>query len=124
MALLLVQFGAQAAEVLGLLGVGVAFAGFAFADAFIVVEAFAVLLLEALNVLVLRHPGRLVRVGVLKRGSGGEENLSLCPVVRRVYGGHEFMVDNCKRRDLSADESRSVGAKISEANAAKDRDAG
>ena len=50
----LVDLGAEAAQVLRVLGVGMGEAGGAFADALIVVETFAVLFLEFLDVFVLR----------------------------------------------------------------------
>lgn len=56
-ALLLVEFGAQAAVVLGAFRGIVAFTGDSLALALVVVEALAVLLCKALNVLVLRHGG-------------------------------------------------------------------
>ena len=55
MTLFLMEFRAEATQVLGCGGLSVAFAGFSFADSFIVVEALAVLLLPSLDVLVLRH---------------------------------------------------------------------
>lgn len=54
MALLLVQLGPQAAQVLGILGLFVRFTGLALADALIVVEPLTVLLLPALDVPVAR----------------------------------------------------------------------
>ena len=59
MPLLLIQFGTQTTQVLGFGGCMVGFAGETFSGSFFVVEAFAVLLLEALDVLVLRHLGAL-----------------------------------------------------------------
>lgn len=50
MALLLVHLGPQAAQVLGIFGLLVAFTGLALPGALFVVEALAVLLLPALNV--------------------------------------------------------------------------
>ena len=55
-----VEFGAQAGEVLGVFGDFVCGAGSAFTGTLVVVEAPAVLLLEALDVFVLRHSGRRV----------------------------------------------------------------
>ena len=54
----LVDLGAEAAQVLRVLGVGMGEAGGAFADALVVVEALAVLFLEFLDVFVLRLWGR------------------------------------------------------------------
>ena len=49
----LVDLGAEAAQILRVLGVGMGEAGGAFADALVVVEALAVLFLEFLDVFVL-----------------------------------------------------------------------
>ena len=71
-AFLLVEFGAQATEVLGVFAGGVAFAGGALASALFVVEALAVLLGEAFHVFVLRHGGRWGDSCVLSdEGMGG-----------------------------------------------------
>lgn len=60
----LVDLGAEAAQVLRVLGVGMGEAGGAFADALVVVEALAVLFLEFLDVFVLGlwGEGRVSRV--------------------------------------------------------------
>ena len=49
----------------------VGFAGETFAGALFVVQTFAVLFLEALDVLVLRHRGGFDGVGGCERGCGG-----------------------------------------------------
>lgn len=50
MALLLVELGSQAAQVLGIFRLLVVFTGLALAGSFLVVEAFAVLLLPAFDI--------------------------------------------------------------------------
>lgn len=54
MALLLVQLGPQAAQVLGILRLFVRFTGLALADALVVVEPLTVLLLPALDIPKIR----------------------------------------------------------------------
>lgn len=68
MALLLVQLGPQAAQVLGIFGLLVAFTGLALPGALFVVEALAVLLLPALNV-----PSGMVSVLSRWTPGGGDE---------------------------------------------------
>lgn len=76
MPFLLVQLCAQTAKVLGCGGLGVAFAGFAFAEAFVVVEAFTVLFLPALDVFILRHGGDLDGFGIFGGcWTGAEEEM-------------------------------------------------
>ena len=57
MPFLLVELSPQAAQILRFLGGMVGFASCSFANTLFMVKPFSVLLLEALNVLVLRHGG-------------------------------------------------------------------
>jgi hypothetical protein len=72
MALLLVQLGPQAAQILGILGLFVRFTGLALADALVVVESLTVLLLPAFDI-----PKVLLDCGLTTAGSRGVDELVL-----------------------------------------------
>lgn len=63
MALLLVELGSQATQVLGILGLLVDVTGLTLAYTLVMVEALAVLLLPALDISAVVSCGELARVG-------------------------------------------------------------
>lgn len=57
MALLLVQFGPKATQILRIVGLGMTFTGLSFAHPFFMIQPLAMLFLPAFDVFILRHGG-------------------------------------------------------------------